>query len=303
MHLFQRLPVLGALLLAVVSMHAVGATLSQAAIADPVRDEKYPAFNRQLLIPSGGVGMNALLMRASGKGPKPTLVLLHGLPGNEQNLDLAQAVRRAGWNVLTMHYRGSWGSPGNFSIEGAIQDAEAAMAFLRLPENATRFNVDTSRVIVGGHSMGGLAAALYAAAHPDVAGLLLIDAWNAGSDGKDLLAHPDTLAALLEGLGDDMGNSLTGTDPAHLAEEMKHHANDWDLTMFAPALAIPPSLVIGATKGGGAENKILADAIRAQHKRRISSLTIDSDHAFADHRIALSTAVVNWLQRQAATKP
>ncbi|WP_332854426.1 alpha/beta hydrolase family protein [Duganella sp. S19_KUP01_CR8] len=303
MNLFRRLPALGALLLVVVCTHAVGATLSRAVIADPIRDEKYPAFNRQLLIPSGGVGMNALLMRAAGKGPKPTLVLLHGLPGNEQNLDLAQAVRRAGWNVLTMHYRGSWGSPGNFSIEGAIQDAEAAMVFLRLPENATRFNINTGRVFVGGHSMGGLAAALYAAAHPDVAGLLLIDAWNAGSDGKDLLAHPDTLAALLEGLGDDMGNSLTGTDPARLAEEMKRHANDWDLMMFAPALAIPPTLVIGATRGGGAENKALADVIRAQHKRRISSLTIDSDHSFADHRIALSAAVVNWLQRQTPTKP
>ncbi|MDO8912512.1 MAG: hypothetical protein Q8N10_08825 [Phenylobacterium sp.] len=32
--------------------------------------------------------------------------------GNEKNLDLAQAVRRAGWNAVTFNYRGSWGSPG-----------------------------------------------------------------------------------------------------------------------------------------------------------------------------------------------
>ena len=35
------------------------------------------------------------------------MILFHGLPGNEQNLDLAQAIRRANWNVLTLHYRGS----------------------------------------------------------------------------------------------------------------------------------------------------------------------------------------------------
>jgi 5-enolpyruvylshikimate-3-phosphate synthase len=28
-------------------------------------------------------------------------------------------------------------------------------------------------------------------------------------------------------------------------------------------------------------------------------MTLDSDHSFADHRIALSAAVVDWLQRQA----
>ncbi|MFD3266336.1 hypothetical protein [Phenylobacterium ferrooxidans] len=32
--------------------------------------------------------------------------------GNEKNLDLAQAVRRAGWNAAAFNYRGSWGSPG-----------------------------------------------------------------------------------------------------------------------------------------------------------------------------------------------
>ena len=48
----------------------------------------------------------------AGAGRRPTVVLLHGLPGNEKNLDLAQAIRRAGWNVVTFNYRGSWGSPG-----------------------------------------------------------------------------------------------------------------------------------------------------------------------------------------------
>ena len=290
-----------ALLLSSLAAQAATAPVPRAVVADNARDAKHPAANRQLLIPSGGVGMNALFFLAAGSGLKPTLLLLHGLPGNEQNLDLAQAIRRAGWNVLTMHYRGSWGSPGAFSIAGAVEDAGAAMAFLRQPENAAKYGIDTHRILVGGHSMGGFAAARYAAAHPDVAGVVLIDAWNVGADGKDLRAHPERRTAAIAEIGDDLGNSLAGTDAAHLAEEVERHADDWDLLTLAPALAAQPTLVIGATYGGGAPNKALADAIRAQRKGKVSSMTLDSDHSFADHRIALSAAVVDWLQHQATS--
>jgi predicted alpha/beta-fold hydrolase len=70
-------------------------------LADPPRHATHHATNKQLLLPSGGVGLNALFFLAAGPDPKPTVILLHGLPGNERNLDLAQAIRRAGWNVLT----------------------------------------------------------------------------------------------------------------------------------------------------------------------------------------------------------
>ena len=62
-----------------------------AVISDPLPDAAHPTRNVQVLVPSGGVGMNALFNLASGAGPHPTVILFHGFPGNEQNLDLAQA--------------------------------------------------------------------------------------------------------------------------------------------------------------------------------------------------------------------
>lgn len=292
----RRSSLFAALLLTIFSAQAIAVAPPRAVVEDPVRDAKHPAANQQMLIPSGGVGMNAVLLQASGSGPKPTLVLLHGLPGNEQNLDLAQAIRRAGWNVLTMHYRGSWGSPGTFSIAGAVEDAEAAMAFLRRADNAAKYGVDTRRLFIGGHSMGGFAAARYAAAHPDVPGVVLIDAWNAGVDGKDLLAHPETRERAIAEMGADFGNSLSGTDATSLVDEVVGHGESWDLRSMATALAQPPMLIIGAAHGNAAQNKQLTDAIRAQHGGKLTSMTIDTDHSFADHRIALSAAVVSWLQ-------
>ena len=44
--------------------------------------------------------MYSVIYIASGPGPHPTVLMLHGFPGNEKNLDLAYSFRRAGWNVL-----------------------------------------------------------------------------------------------------------------------------------------------------------------------------------------------------------
>ena len=269
--------------------------VARAVVADPRPDPRHPAANREVLVMSHGDGMNALFMRAAGAGPKPTMLLLHGLPGNEQNLDLAQAVRRAGWNVLTMHYRGSWGSPGRFSLAGAGEDVDAAMAFLRQPENAREYGVDTRRIVIAGHSMGGFFAARYAARHEDVLGAILIDPWNIGLWGKQLLARPENRQDEIASMGEDFGNALAGTDAASLASESERHAQDWDLVDDAPGLAGKPLLVIGAEKGNAAEIAPLLKAVLSRHAARLASLTMPTDHAFIDHRIALAGAVVDWL--------
>ena len=95
------------------------------------------------------VGVSRLLWRkkvlrgsvAAGAGSHPTFVFFHGLPGNEKNLDLAQAVRRAGWNAITVNYRGSWGSPGQFRFDGNLEDAVAVLAFLRDPLTARTLGI------------------------------------------------------------------------------------------------------------------------------------------------------------------
>ncbi len=276
------------------ALAAAPAAVPRAVTADPARDARHPATNRQVLILSHGQGMNGLLMLAAGAGPKPTMLLLHGLPGNEQNLDLAQAVRRAGWNVLTLHYRGSWGSPGRFSLGGAYDDVEVAMDFLRQPENASRYGIDPARLVIAGHSMGGFLAARYAAGHDDVAGAVLIDPWNVGAFGKALLARPEIRQDWIAATGEDFGTSLAGTDAAAIVAETERHAAEWDLVDYAPKLARKPLLIVDAQFGNTAEVAPLAAAIKAR-RGQLRAVTLPSDHAFADHRIALAAATVNWL--------
>ncbi|HEX8064389.1 MAG TPA: alpha/beta fold hydrolase [Allosphingosinicella sp.] len=160
--------------------HVPMAQMAPAIYTDPPHDKAHPAGMEVLHIPSDAVKINGVAYTAAGAGPHPVLVLMHGLPGNEKNLDLAQAVRRAGWIVVTFNYRGSWGSPGAFRFAGNLDDARAVLTYLRDPANATKLAIDPKRIVVAGHSMGGWIAAMTAERDPSVAGAILISAANMG---------------------------------------------------------------------------------------------------------------------------
>ena len=266
-----------------------------AVTTDPPRDPDHPAHSAQLLIPSDKSEMNALIYMAAGAGPHPTVILLHGFPGNEQNLDLAQAIRRAGWNVLTLHYRGAWGSPGKFSIAHVLEDVDAAAAFIRDPEVARKYGIDPEHLVLGGHSMGGFASAAHARHDPYLLGVFLLDAWNTGADGAALAAldkqerHKQALKDY-----DDLGHSLQGYNEDNTAAELVAHKSDWNFQDWAPQLTGHPLLVVGAAHANGEENHRLAAAVKAAGGK-VEDYTLESDHSFQDHRIMLESIVVTWL--------
>jgi pimeloyl-ACP methyl ester carboxylesterase len=167
-----------------------------------------------LHIPSHGLLINGLLYSPPGAGPHPTLVICHGLPGNEKNLDLAQAVRGGGWNAVTFNYRGSWGSPGNFRFAQTLEDATAVLAYLRDPANAAKLGIDTQRIAIAGHSMGGWVTAHTAANDHALIGAILISAADMGSLGE---APRDRAIAMM---ADDM-ESLAGVTAESMADEVR----------------------------------------------------------------------------------
>jgi len=291
----MRLP-LGSLALALAApLSAQG--LSPAVVADPPVDAQVPAEMAAFQLPSHGAMLNAVFYLAAGKGPHPTMLLLHGFPGNEQNLDLAQAVRRAGWNVLTLHYRGSWGSPGTFSFAHCAEDADAAVAFLRSPEAAAKYRIDPGRIVVAGHSMGGMMAARATADDKQVAGLILIDAWDIAADGRRMKADPAYVAQnRREELDGDMP-PLSGTSENAIVAEIEAQSPALDLVPTTRAVLPRPMLILGAERAGGPDMRKLAAATQAAGGKDVDLIVMPTDHPFSDHRLALADAVVRWLAR------
>ena len=262
---------------------------AQPVSADPPADAKAPARSAVIHIPSAGVQINGLVYVAAGAGPHPTLVLCHGLPGNEKNLDLAQAVRRAGWNAVTFNYRGSWGSPGSFSFAHTLEDAASVLAYLRAPANAKALGVDTGRIVLAGHSMGGWVTAQTAARDHALAGAILISAWDAGASGK-----AGTRATLAPAMAENY-ETLAGTSPEAMADELVAHGAAWSFLPLARDLAPLKLLILTSDDGNAASVGALAAAIRQDGGRQVQEAHVATDHSWSDHRIALETLVVDWL--------
>lgn len=260
-------------------------------LADPPKDAAHPAKMAAIQIKSHGEAMNAVFYLAAGAGPHPTVLLLHGLPGNEQNLDLAQAMRREGWNVLTLHYRGSWGSAGRFSLQNSIEDAHAALAWLRDPNTVETYNLQPGKIVVMGHSMGGYISARMAQDGEAVMGVGLLAAWDIGASAP-FIEKMDAKARAAE--YDDLPGRLVGAGPDSIAREVIAH-KDWTFAAAGPGLARVPTLIVTAHDGGQAPALKLGQQLQGLGAQP-TLLDLDTDHPFSDARIALEAAVVRWLE-------
>jgi acetyl esterase/lipase len=270
-----------------------------AVIFDPRLDKAHPPAMADARIDSHGSAMNAVLYTASGAGPHPAVVLFHGFPGNEQNLDLAQAIRRAGFTVLTLHYRGAWGSPGVFSFTHALEDADAALAWMRDPATVAKYSLDPRRIFVAGHSMGGMMAASAAAHDPKVAGLVMISAWDIGAQAPHFQDAEYRKKQMDAGFGDEV-IPLAGATADGLMDEAQTNAAKWEFVDYAPVLKARPALILTADDGLTPDNQRLAAALKSAGDADVTETHMATDHSYSDHRIALESVVVRWLERHQA---
>jgi len=290
---------LGALLLPAAAAAQSPARMPAAIYTDPREDTAHPASTLAIEIPSHGSMMNGMVYRPSGRGPFPLVILMHGLPGNEQNMDLAQALRRAGWAVLTFHYRGSWGSEGQFSIDNVIEDAKVAVAHAADPSTAKAWNIDQTRIVVIGHSMGGLAAARSAGFGPARLATVLIAPWDPDTLAKLLrpMSVNDRDAAAQDRWGDVSNGRLTCVSSQEIAAQIVDHGEKWRLADGARGLSDRPLLIVTASRDLASSK---ADDLKAALNgggAKFSALEIASDHVFDDRRIELEAVVLDWLSQ------
>jgi uncharacterized protein len=105
------------------------------------------------IVTADSLRLHGWFLPAVGKA-KGTVLHLHGNAANVSNhLPLVAWLPARGYNVLMVDYRGFGRSQGKPSLDGIVEDAAAALAYLR-----TRTDVDQTRLIVLGQSIGGATA-------------------------------------------------------------------------------------------------------------------------------------------------
>jgi pimeloyl-ACP methyl ester carboxylesterase len=265
-----------------------GQSVPPAIFTDPPADASHPAHMTVLSIPTHGVHINGIIYQPSGPGPHPTLVLFHGLPGNEKSLDLAQAARRAGWNAAAFNYRGSWGSPGAFHFFQNLEDANAVLAYLRNPVNARRLDIDTHRIALLGHSMGGWVAVQTASRDHDLIGVILVSAADMGKLGT--MPHDNLVAFMADCMG-----PLSGATPEGMAQEAQALSNKFRFENAVAGLLQTPLLALTADDGLASDTDDLVHQIQARGGHQVEAEHVKTDHNWSDHRIDLESKVLAWL--------
>lgn len=265
------------------------------------RDPVFPADEPQpgaisLRIEGRRGALLSLLYTPGGKGPHPAVLLCHGYPGSEQNLDLAQALRRIGFAVMTFHYSGSWNSEGDFSFLHCLEDSHSVLDAMFA--NAEAWQIDPARFFVAGHSMGGLMAAQLLANRPELHCGVLIAPFDVG---RLFLRREEEACAgnLSEVLSCGYG-WLRGISEELFERELLQYAPQLAMEPLAPRLAGKSLLCIAGTQDVDTPISLhagpLCDAISAQHPADFVYRILPGDHAFSAQRLALCECVAEFLQ-------
>jgi uncharacterized protein len=203
-------------------------------------------------IPRDEIFLKGKFYKAKGVGPFPTVILLHGFPGNPTDvLGIGALLSPEGFNVLTFNYSGTYESQGQSSFENTQKDIHAAFVFLSQTENTDRFQVDPAHIYLGGWCYGGGMALAYAVRHPEITAVFSI----AGNDHGEFLrrySQNPEMKSLVDKMFEEMKapkgpvKFKPGSLPKEITETGFENLDpSFDFKKSAPILAQKDILLIG----------------------------------------------------------
>ena len=233
------------------------------------------------------------ILRAGGEGKHPTILLAHGIPGVEKNLDLAQGLRRVGFHVVTFHYSGSWNSAGDYSIEHCLEDAETVFQYILQDET---MGFDKEKLYIVGHSMGCFITAHTAARHQELKAAVTIAPCDVG-EGMMSEKGRGQMKAIFE----SAVPWLSGTTVEDLYEETERNKEKYRLSALAEKLKETPVYVLN----GRLDDECSADVHVVPWVEAVRNAGGDiireeyvTDHSFSDMRYDLIEKVATFLVKQ-----
>jgi pimeloyl-ACP methyl ester carboxylesterase len=244
-----------------------------------------------ILVPGSRGRIFTTLYTSAGEGLHPVILMMHGIPGHEQNADLAQMLRRVGFHVVLFHYSGSWGSDGTYSLAHNVEDANTVLDYILHDET---HGFDKRYVFAIGHSLGGFVCAQLAGKRPEIRGAALLMPCDIGHVWKARNQNKDAFRLFCEIL-EDSAKWLNGTSRDALLSELFLHGDEYTLASTADTLAQKPLLIVAATLDTCTPPEShcapLVRKILAAKGTMLKQVSLPTDHFAADYRTELALTV------------
>lgn len=251
--------------------------------------------------------LNGILFPAEGIGSSPTLLLLQGFPGGESDVfGIGAKFQKAGINVLIFNYSGTYGSDGDYSMEYTTRDIQFAYNFLKEPNNVNKYQVDTSKIYLGGYSYGGGMALTYAANHPEIRKVFSIAGTDHGEFFREYFSN-EQFAKMI----DDMFEQLkapegpvrfeVGKMPKDItSEDVSKIDSTIDLRKCTPLIADRDILLIAGINDQYVtmENHMLPlyRALQNEGAENVEFVIVQDNHSFSKSREKVSDIILNWMK-------
>ncbi|NJN43563.1 MAG: alpha/beta fold hydrolase [Anaerolineae bacterium] len=180
------------------------------------------------------------------------------------------------------HYRGCWGSQGNYHIHTIPDDVRAAMDEIT---NGNYPVVDEKKLVLIGHSLGGWAAILAGAVDPRPRAVAALCA----------VTDPRMFPLNDPGYAQFFTPWLSGITPEELSEQWRDLGEEFSPLAQAKKISPRPLLIVHAET----DESVSVEHSHALFENSLEPTDIhihpDANHAFTWHRPWLRETVLNWL--------
>ena len=256
---------------------------------------------------SNGNKLNAKFYPVDRSIPSPTMILLHGFPGSDNNpLGLAEGLNQNGINILVFNYQGTFRSEGVFNYDNCANDLVVALDFLKQERNIKQFAIDTSRIIIWGYSTGGSIALTSAVHNPEIKNIIAIAAGNNKSFILNRMADDPAYRTMFEKRITDLyspkgpikGDSIS---LHNYFDEIIPDVNNDDLVLNADKLKNRKILFLTGWQDilSPMEEYIIPVYRKLKNlgSECVAIKAFDTDHYFSNSKDELTNAITEWINK------
>ena len=254
---------------------------------------------------SNGNMLHAKVYPADKGKPSPTVILLHGFPGNNNSpFGLAERLQKSGINILVFNYQGTFESEGLFNFDNCQNDIGVAISFLKQKSNIRQFGIDTSRIVICGCSIAGSMALTAAIHNPEIKNIISI---AAGNDQAIYLKKMAMYPAYRTGFEQRIVSQYSPKGPIKGDSIYLHgyfdtiipEVDKYDLVKNADKLKELKILFLVGWQDTTIpmEEYIipLYRQLKSQNPEKVHIKAFDTDHTFGNVRDELANSIVQWV--------